>query len=354
MANTSNYLILFGDLVGSTEVAAELDPQEYANTYMASFRWAASCAYKFVKAKNVFPGASFKTTISSPVVTGDEVFSFTNMASSSKSASVQDLVASAVAFAYATKLCWLASPYNVQRMLRQQFPRDIAFGLHIGPAAKVPCGGKDMPIASLHINVAKRIESSARSGRALRIFASRDVADLYAGWQKRMQGALSAEQRPPLLYTKFQCLNEPVEAKGLPVKLRIRELALARELLGQARMLAETPDTEDISAERATRILGEMFLLSKGYPFAFGGGKQAVIHSMPNACTATQYVDTWFTAVKTVPGVFMDDPAQVLSCYFMSCAFMRHRKAKRDKTTAVRYRRSAQRGLDLLDALLQE
>ena len=113
MDNSGNYLILFADLVGSTEVAVEVDPSFYAKTYVASFHWAARRAMKFIKNKKVFKHEQFKKTIQDTDIriAGDEALSFT-LLDYAKLTDIEreDIVASAIAFAYVTKLYWLASP----------------------------------------------------------------------------------------------------------------------------------------------------------------------------------------------------------------------------------------------------
>ena len=157
MENVRNYLLLFADLVGSTEVAVEASPSLFSSLYIASYHWAASKAFKFVKEKGAYPSVEFNSSIESLRVSGDEVLSFTPLPESPDDQ--EDLIASAVAFSYVTKLFWLIGPYNLQRVLSKQFPRDVAVGIHLGPAVKVPCICQEDQIASLHINIAKRMET---------------------------------------------------------------------------------------------------------------------------------------------------------------------------------------------------
>ena len=223
------YLLLFADLIGSTEVASEATPSFYAGNYIASYYWAAKRAKQYLELK-IFKKDKFLLTIDDIRLAGDEALSFTplNFQKHSKD-ELEDMVASAVAFAYVTKLYWLVSPYNLLRMHGKLFPRDIAVGIHIGPAALVPKEkAKDTQIAGLHINITKRIEDQAREGSESRIFVSYDVADMFKGWLRRRQ-RIPFECRSPLTFTEFRELPNISSMKGMPKKLRLLELVWAKE-----------------------------------------------------------------------------------------------------------------------------
>ena len=330
MNQTGDYLFLFADLIGSTEVAVEVAPAFYAQTYIASFHWAAQQALEYVKQTGVFPQANFTRTIEEIKIAGDEVFCFAPLDEITKRVDLQSQVASAVAFAYVTKLYWLASPYNLRRLLGKQFPRDIAVGIHIGPAAAVHHGGaKD--IASLHINVTKRIETVAREGTESRIFASYDVADIFESW-RRQYNHLDEHKQPPLIFASFLKRPDPVSGKGVPKKFQVLELVQAKQekedssrLLELMRQLTISPEEEDIAAERAVKIMAETFLLQDGYPFRDNITNAKVInYDIESAQTATGYIDKWFEAISSQSKLFFDESWLVLNCHVLSCAMMRH------------------------------
>jgi len=332
MSDIENYLILFADLVGSTEVAVEVPPAFYSQTYVASYHWAARRAMNFVEDTNVFPKERFKATIRPIHVAGDEVLSFTplDIADDTDREAREDIVASAVSLAYVTKLYWLASPYNLRRMLGKQFPRDVAVGIHIGPAAPVKRSDTEQ-IASLHINVAKRIEGRARSGGESRIFASYEVADLFHGWTKRVSGPdVDVGDRSPLSFTKFRPRCRPQQVKGISKKLQLLELEWNAEdqdsLLYLLEVLTTTPDTEDADTEGAASFLAENFLPSGDVLFPEGdGGGAAVVHDAELGTTPTEYIACWFRAVTRLNKLFFDEPWLVLNCFLVSCSFLRHR-----------------------------
>lgn len=335
MNETSNYLILFADLIGSTEVAVEVTPSFYAQNYIASYHWAARRAELFIKSRRIFKKDKFKNTLDKIRVAGDEVLSFSPVEESSKNkVALEDTAASAVAFAYITKLYWLASPYNLRRMLDRQFPRDIAVGIHIGPAALVPIPKKkseNIQIASLHINVTKRIENQAREGSESRIFASYDVADMFKGWLERHQ-KIPVKHRSPLSFTEFvkRPIGDPV--KGVSKKLQLLELAWAKGnitgLINLLNQLTISPEKDDVDAESAARFLSENFLIYDDEPFRYGKTERAICHINLGDDTTINYIHQWFDAVDRQGKLFFDECWLVLNCYVISCAMLRHRVIK--------------------------
>lgn len=331
MTESSDYLILFGDLVDSTDVAVETSPSFFARTYIASFHWAATKAFEFIKRNNIFREASFSQTIEQIKIAGDQVHTFTRLDPDLTEDNLQDVVASAVSFAYITKLYWLAAPYNLARLLGKQFPRDISWGIHIGPAAAVDPSKVNSDVAGLHINMTKRIETSARSGTQSRIFASPDVTHLFAGWSTRLS-SLKESKRPPLLLAAFEERDQLIEGKGVPKKLRILELTQADASMESVFHLLDhlktSPEREDVEAEKAARILGQTFLKTRRQRLFEG----FVEYHIPQADTVGGYIEKWYEALRYSPKIFFDEPWLVLNCFVVSGALMRHpslSKAKR-------------------------
>ncbi len=228
------------------------------------------------------------------------------------------------------KLFWLASPFNLQRMLGKQFPRDIAFGLHVGPAA-TEGAGDDLDIAGLHINVTKRIEEAARKGEESRVFASRDVTEAFNGWRGRVE-CVTGSERPPLLVTAFRQERDRIEVKGLPKRLTLLELVPADmdwdHMLELMEQLSTTPNRDDVKAESVARTMAEILLPANGYPFSDPRGGIAVSHRIPNGKTAHNYIERWFEAIATQPRLFWDEIWLVLNCHFISCTLLRHKKVQ--------------------------
>lgn len=330
MTAAENYLILFADLVSSTEVAAEVTPSDYARNYIASYHWAARRAEEFISSKTIFKKDRFLLTIDEVRIAGDEVLSFSPLSFQKHGrVKLEDMVASAVAFAYVTKLYWLASPYNLRRMLDKQFPRDIAVGIHIGPAALVPKKKEEArQLASLHINVAKRIETLAREGSESRIFASYDVADMYKGWLARHQ-EIPIKFRSPLTFTEFLRRPDASSIKGMTKKIQLLELAWSKGsldgLMNLLRQLTISPEEEDIDAEKAAQFLAENFLIKDQDLFMYGKNTRAIHYGIPGASTAPGYIRQWFRAVEGPSKLFLDECWLVLNCYLVSCAMLRHK-----------------------------
>jgi len=326
----NNYLILFADLIGSTEVAAEVTPSFFARTYIASYHWAARQAKRYIE-ENPFEHEKFQKKIdfNEIRISGDEVLSFSSVEETpNNKPELEDMIASAVAFAYVMKLYWLASPYNLRRMLDKQFPRDIAVGIHIGPAVTVPSDKdeKVTQIASFHINVTKRIENKARAGSESKIFASYDVADMFKGWLERRQKD-SFKDRSPLSFTEFTRRQDGDSVKGVSKKLLLLELAWAKgSITGLMSLLSQliiTPEKRDIDAEPAAQTLANIFLPAEKLPFRYDE-KLAIDLLNLKADTNAEYIARWFEAVDGQCRLFFVECWFVLNCYIISCAMLRH------------------------------
>jgi len=337
MTDIDNYLILFADLVGSTDVAVEAPPRFYAETYVSSYHWAARRAMEFVKSHHIFPRERFSASISEIEVAGDEVLCFTPLdPEDGHDVQREDAVASAVALAYVTKLYWLASPYNLRRMLGKQFPRDVAVGIHIGPVASVPTTDESPQVASLHINIAKRIENEARDGRESRIFASYEVSDLFRRWLARVRPGRD-RGRSPLSFTQFVPRTTLAAVKGVPKKLRLLELewpAALGNLTYLLQQLLNTPGSADVDTEVAAKFLAENFLLRPDTPFTYDAGETSAIHYASDTfggTTTADYIESWFRAVRQLNKLFFDESWLVLNCYALSCSLLRHSHARADR-----------------------
>jgi len=345
MVQIGNYLILFADLVGSTEVAVEVDPSFYAKTYVASFHWAARRAMEFIKSKKVFKHEQFKKTIQDTDIriAGDEALSFT-LLDYAKLTDIkrEDIVASAIAFAYVTKLYWLASPYNLRRMIGKQFPRDLAVGIHIGPADVVPSlDTQKKEIASLHINMAKRIEGKARDGQESRIFASYEVHEHFTKRIARVKKkAKGIKERSPLSFTKFLDRKQLDVVKGIPKKVRLLELDWPPKDKDFEKLLKElikTPGkTESETEEAASFLAGNFFCPNQSNLFNYEEPMRPAIDYDYSrlGLTVQDYIKNWFDAVEQLDKLFFDECWLVLNCYLLSCSLLRHplvKKKDRDK-----------------------
>lgn len=333
MNKIDNYLILFADLIGSTEVAVETSPSFFAQTYIASYHWAAWKALKFVRAKEIFLEDQLHQEFKYFRITGDESLIFSPLIDDNK---IEDLVASTIAFAYVLKLYWLVSPYNLFRILNKQFPRDIAVGVHIGPATLVPNpkenNNEHTNIASLHINVTKKIENQARQGTGSRIFASSDVVDKYKRWLKQ-QEKIPLKNRAPLAFTDFFQLKDFSFIKGVPKKLQLFELGWieSNDQLKEMLLQLKSLKNDDIDAEDAAKFFAIEFFGKFDKPFTYDNNIEAIDYSILGIYDTQTYIERWFEAMKEPNKLFFNEYWLVLSSYIISCALLRHSTVTEDK-----------------------
>ncbi|MCK4763406.1 MAG: hypothetical protein KAW12_14500 [Candidatus Aminicenantes bacterium] len=353
-----NYLFLFADLIGSTEVATEQTPQFFAGNYISSFRWAVESARNFLKERNVWEESSdislnFKDRIEDIDITGDEVKSFASLDDKTEEKK-EDIIASAVMFAYLTKLYWFISPYNLERLTGKQFPRDMAVGIHIGPASKFALSNKWDDIAGLHIHVAKRIETLARECHNSRICASEDVADMFNKWCERFSGS-ELKEKAPLHFTTFREQDKRHLVKGIPKSIKLYELDWDIEnndAMKYLEMLLETPEHVDMEAEGVLKKIGSNFFskvkvgedkfeLNKAVKYKFNEDK----------LTKKSYIKKWFDVVNEQPKLFLDQLFLAVSYFILSCSLIRTSKIYEDQTYNDKCRKVTQEFYSSIDRL---
>ncbi len=168
--STSQYIIIFCDLVGSSEVATEVSPDDYAK-YIQSFYFAGTSALKFAYE------IGWKEERHSLLreTTGDELLIM------KKVVDIEQDIFTALAFVYTFKLYWLMSAYTVKKILNHRPPREISFGLHVGEMARV---GDSEKWVSYDINIAKRVEGISREGISSNVFVTKYIAEKYSQWRR--------------------------------------------------------------------------------------------------------------------------------------------------------------------------
>lgn len=348
--SSKDHLILFGDLIGSTEVASETPPRIYSRIYIGSFHLASYCAKSFVARRDVFRSLMFPKIFPGVKMGGDEVLSFIPLPSKSVSNGhrIVEVVASSVAFAFVLKLYWLASPYNLRRLLEKQFPRDVAVGIHIGPAEPIRNYENHSDIAGLHINVTKRLETAARDGRHSRIYASDDVAHLFGKWCAQ-HSDLGRDKAAPLLYTHFCQVQLPIDLKGVPVKVTPFELKLDEKSESKIQdlisLIYDSPTKQNCESEKAVRILARTLLegIFK---------KRSDTRDFAGVSNELEYVDRWFHAIETLPRLFYNDIWTVLASFFLSCGFIRQKNITSPKKD--RYQKITETLQKRLRSLIEE
>ena len=227
MGNNSRdlYIIIFCDLVNSSEVAAELSPDDYANNYIKSFYFTGLTALNYMKKKYT---KTWMDTHSRLV--GDEIVVFMRIKDIDNPI---DEVRQAVTFVYTLKLYWLFSPYIIERVIKNKMPREISCGIHVGHISKIIPNinfkgevnfGK---YASYEINVAKRVESYSRKGNTSYIFATHYISSHFSSWQKKhMNENRLKKDRNNLQLLGCVDFDAPlsVELKGVASNIDIAEL----------------------------------------------------------------------------------------------------------------------------------
>ncbi len=168
--STSQYIIIFCDLVGSSEVATEVSPDDYAK-YIQSFYFAGTAALKFAYE------IGWKEERHSLLreTTGDELLIM------KKVVDIDQDIFTALAFVYTFKLYWLMSAYTVKKILNHRPPREISFGLHVGDMARV---GQSEKWVSYDINIAKRVEGISREGMSSNVYVTKYIAEKYSQWRR--------------------------------------------------------------------------------------------------------------------------------------------------------------------------
>ena len=174
------YLFLFADLCNSMDMANLGGDEEYSK-YLGSFHWAVNRAKYYIQSNHVFPQAHFRRIIQNIVIEGDEVYS-NSIIDNASEFEKQDVVASSVAFLYMLQLYWIASPFNYERMKSNKPLMKISAGLHIGDGHYVPAEYSNV-LASVHIDIAKRIETSAKTADISNIFATYSVKKYFELWK---------------------------------------------------------------------------------------------------------------------------------------------------------------------------
>lgn len=217
MIKNDRCLIIFSDLIGSSEVADELTPEEYANNYIKSFYFAGKLALNFIKKVN----PKWKTDIEYDF-SGDEILIFKKIDYIN---GCSNDVVTALSFAYTLKLYWLLSHYTVNKIMNKKPPREIACGLHIGDVVLVkPSNGRSCSprYASYAINIAKRVETTSRKGVSSNIYATNIIGEIFNKWKKQ-EIKKSIENLRLLICTAFKSAM-PELLKGISGKVWISEL----------------------------------------------------------------------------------------------------------------------------------
>lgn len=220
-------LVLFADLVGSSEVGNTLEPKEYWLQYVSNFYAAITIALKSAGIKDIEEPFTQNNRKSKPHVlelTGDECALFLCEDAELRTDFAQ-FVRQIVRFTYILKSLWFISPFNLRRMMMDAVPRELAVGAHCGSTLKLFSHRKTW-FAGHTVNVAKRIEQTSRVHKNLNFCLSAPVASVYRR-QSTWAGLTSTES---FIYQLMDAAEpEHRDLKGIEPSVRVNEMLLTWE-----------------------------------------------------------------------------------------------------------------------------
>ncbi len=175
-------VILFADIMNASEISNNVSIAEYAGI-INQFHKRASDVYEFIGLQR-YQNNSVEMSLR-----GDEVclilhslpLEDTGNEKEKIDAALKRDIRNAILFAIAIKLLWRASAYNQSRINQDLFPRDLGVGIHQGPVYfykdnNLPSSlNKNEASEGYALNLAKRIETESRNGKASKILVSGSV-----------------------------------------------------------------------------------------------------------------------------------------------------------------------------------
>ncbi|MDI9312722.1 MAG: hypothetical protein QM535_21110 [Limnohabitans sp.] len=331
LKENKDFLFLFVDLIDSTKVA-DLGNEFEHKKYIGSFHWAVTRAKSFIQSNFVFPQAHFRRIIQNITISGDEVYSYSHINEDASESEKEDLIASSVSFIYMLQLYWLASPYNLDRLSSGKSIMRVSAGLHMGKAYDVPTECSNV-LASVHIHVAKRIESKAKKGKQSNIYATNEVATYYHSWKDELLKSVNYEQLPVLSYTAFG-KKKLFKLDGLTSGINLSELTLSykgfkKQFNDLFNELITVSDELNYQAETASMIMSSNFLICRGNPFRYNDGRPSIPgYRYQNAI---EYIKKWFETYQNSKLDFVDSPFMALNFVIISGSFLRHPEVTKDE-----------------------
>jgi class 3 adenylate cyclase len=215
-------LILFADLVGSSEVGNTLTPEAYWDVYVSNFYAAVKVAQKIANLQET-PQCHVR-------LVGDECVIFCQEDNPTPDKFLTDQVHKIVRFTYILKALWFVSPFNIKRMEDHKSPREIAVGAHCGtileimPQKENGIAYENNPWFLGHtINVAKRIESISRERRNLNFCVSASVGNMV---NRLAKTAERGEFKPEYIVYGLLKVADPEhrDIKGIDPVIRVNEI----------------------------------------------------------------------------------------------------------------------------------
>ncbi len=304
MKYTEEYLIIFEDLIGSTELARTLENKIFAEKYISSFHWSANRALDYICDQNVFQNLNQRIAVQQMRIAGDEALCFQEL----KGSEQDSTIASAVAHAFMTQLYWLVSPYNLRRLEDKKPSQELAIGIEKGPAAKI-LTSKSGDIAGYHVNKAKMIEGAARQIRSgSRILAAKEIGELFSEWKAKIkEEEIGGDVTwPPLLHADFREVKNRIQVKGEQLEglVELYFPAASKSLeafMNNIQSFLENKKSYDLASNpwRTFLSMGE-HLFKDDVPFLLDSeGAESIMASLEK-----KYIDKWFVNVSNVRIIF--------------------------------------------------
>lgn len=273
MVNHQKYtsLILFADLVGSSEVGNTLTPEEYWDEYVSNFYAAVKVAQKMAKLPET-PQCHVRL-----VGDGCEIFYREDTPTPAPDWFLTDQVHKIVRFTYILKALWFVSPFNIRRMEDHKSPREIAVGAHCGtileivkPKEEGTAYVNDPWFLGHTINVARRIESISRDRRNLNFCVSAPIGSMF-----KKLAEIAEEEQYSSEYIVYGLLKvadpENRDIKGIDPVIRVNEIlpswdqgekANLKQIKKAKKIIKQFEDNEQMAQKQ---VVGGSELISEFY-----------------------------------------------------------------------------------------
>ncbi|MBT3786271.1 hypothetical protein HOF92_14950 [bacterium] len=203
------HLILFCDLIGSSDVAAEVPQSRFAQILTYYFQCCDLSRQHLMEFFSVRrPGDQ---EIAERPARWEEAFSnrskfigdeFMLLVPVPDEENLGFEITSALVFALNLKIYWHLCDYNYARIQDGKFPRDISVGMNADRVSPIEFGGstRRLEFVGYPIHIAKRIESITRAGNSSLVFLSQHCAMYYKYHrQKRIQEIEKMGLKPYLM-----------------------------------------------------------------------------------------------------------------------------------------------------------
>lgn len=196
------HLALFCDLIGSSDIAAEVSQNEFAKIISSYYECCELSKqhllsfFQLRKSNKIHVSRWIDAFENRAKFIGDE-FMLLVPIDSEKDLGFE--ITSALVFSLNLKMYWHLSDYNCKRFIDRKFPRDISVGMNadeVTPIAIKHNNNCKLEFVGYPIHVAKRIESITRSGSSSLVFMSQLCAMHYKKFRLNRMISIKANKTP--------------------------------------------------------------------------------------------------------------------------------------------------------------